>query len=182
MKNGNHFTGNNNGNAIANENCTVYIEDKNSNAVPYEELCKAVRIKKTDQFFKREWITIAAEVLTIITGMAAIFNFNFKIEWKIVILIFLFYLFLWARSQYRMLDQIKSKKSFNFDETAIIERQGYIYSIYPKKCPKCGEKAGGMLKFVRQTDDKWILQCNVQPQHTFEYDHTEVVFKVDDNS
>lgn len=102
---------------------------------------------------------------------------NFKVEWKIVISVFLLFIFLLIRSQYKMLDQIKSKKSFNFNETALIERHGYIYAVYPKKCPRCGEKAGGKLKFVRQTDDKWILQCNVQPQHEFEYDHTEVAFE-----
>lgn len=178
MKNGNFFAGNNNGNSIANENCTVYIEDKSSNNdISYEKLCKAVRIKKTDQFFKREWITVTAEVLTIITGVAGIINLNFKVEWKIVISVFLLFIFLLIRSQYKMLDQIKSKKSFNFNETALIERHGYIYAVYPKKCPRCGEKAGGKLKFVRQTDDKWILQCNVQPQHEFEYDHTEVAFE-----
>ncbi len=180
MKYGNYFAGNNN-NAIANENCTVYIGDKDSNnTVPYEELCKAVRIKKTDQFLKREWITIVAEILTIITGVAGILKFNINGEWIIVILLFSFFLLNLVQIQYRKLDQIKSKKSFNFNETALIERQGYIYAVYPKKCPRCGEKAGGKLKFVRQTDGKWILQCNVQSQHEFEYDHTEVAFEDDE--
>ena len=182
MKNKTIILGDNRGFTVVNESGTVIVGDKTfNNDVSNEELCKAVRIKKTDQFLKREWITITAEVITIITGVAGIFNINFKVEWKIVISIFLFLIYLLIRFQYSMLDQIKSKKSFNFNETALIERHGYIYSIFPRKCPRCGEKAGGELKFVRQADGKWILQCNVQPQHQFEYDHTEVVFEDDEN-
>lgn len=182
MRNGNTFMGDNKGITIANESGTVIVGNKNSEiVVPHDSLCKAVKIKKTDQFFKREWITIFAEVLTIITGLAGIIKFNIKGEWIIIILVFTILLLNLVLCQYKKLEQIKYKKSFNYNETALIERQGYIYAVYPKKCPKCGEKAGGKLKFVRQTDEKWILQCNVQPQHEFEYDHTEVVFEDDEN-
>ena len=174
--------GDNKGITIANESGTVIVGDKSSEiVVPHDSLCEAVKINKTAQFFKREWITIFAEVLTIITGMAGIIKFNIKGEWIIIILLFSILLINLVLSQYRRLEQIKYKKSFNFNETALIERQGYIYTVFPKKCPRCGEKAGGKLKFVRQADGKWILQCNVQPQHEYEYDHTEVAFEDDES-
>ncbi len=177
MKNKTIILGDNSGLTIANESGTVIVADKIlNNDVFNEELCKAVRVKKTDQFFKRKWITIAAEIITIITGVAGIINFNFKVEWELVILIFLFLLYLLIRSQYRMLDQIKLKKSYNTNDIALIERKGYIYLVTPQMCPHCGRKAGGQLKFVRQTDGRWVLQCDVESQHKFEYDHTDVLF------
>lgn len=113
MKNKTIILGDNKGITIANESGTVIVGDKGSEiVVSHDKLCKAVRIKKTDHFFKREWITISAEVLTIITGLVGILKFNIKSEWILIILLSLFFLVVLVRNKYTMIDQIKKVIQF----------------------------------------------------------------------